>query len=103
MGYKITSVISLDGDFNNDGRVDGADLTVWKGNVGMTDADFEDGDSDGDGDVDGSDFLAWQRTVGLDHSPPGAIAVVPEPATVATMAFAAAAMAAFRRTARRRS
>ncbi len=100
MGYKITSVISLDGDFNNDGRVDGADLTVWKSNFGMTGADFEDGDSDGDGNVDGNDFLAWQRTVGLDHSPPAALAIVPEPATFASLALAAMAMAVSRRAGR---
>jgi hypothetical protein len=101
MAYKITSAISLDGDFNNDGRVDGQDLTVWKANVGMTSADFEDGDADGDGDVDGSDFLGWQRTLGLDFSPPSGAATVPEPATLASLATALGALMMIRRASRR--
>jgi hypothetical protein len=47
-------------DFNHDGAVDGADLTIWQGALGLTTA----GDADGDGDTDGADFLAWQQTVG---------------------------------------
>ena len=47
------------GDFDNDGDVDGNDLSQWQGDFGLngnSDADF-------DGDSDGADFLAWQRNL----------------------------------------
>jgi hypothetical protein len=48
-----------EGDFDNDGDVDGSDLSVFAADFGRTDCldlCFCDGDFDGDGDVDGSDL-----------------------------------------------
>jgi hypothetical protein len=62
------------GDFDDDGDVDGDDLTRWKQDFGQG----SEGDADGDGDTDGQDFLQWQRRV--DGAPPSAGgAAVPEP------------------------
>jgi hypothetical protein len=63
------------GDFNNDGMVDGADLAQWSGDFGVND----DSDADADGDSDGADFLAWQRGFGT-TSATATAAPVPEPA-----------------------
>jgi hypothetical protein len=47
-------------DFNQDERVDGADLLIWQTGYSEDMA----GDADGDGDSDGRDFLIWQRMFG---------------------------------------
>lgn len=73
------------GDYNFDGKVDAADLTVWKADFGSTTKAEADGN--GNGVVDGGDFLLWQRTLGQNFGNPG-ITAVPEPAT-ATLAAAA--------------
>jgi T5SS/PEP-CTERM-associated repeat protein len=67
---------SADADFDDDGDIDGDDLTAWQGAYGTTDA----GDADGDADSDGADFLIWQRTIGSPPATPVS-AAVPEPAT----------------------
>jgi len=49
-------------DFNNDGIVDGNDLTDLQNGFGISgNAVLSDGDSDFDSDVDGKDFLNWQQ------------------------------------------
>jgi hypothetical protein len=68
------------GDYNGDGHVDGADLTVFKSQFGVTPVPATpNADGDGNGAVDGNDFLVWQRAVGASS---GGTAAVPEPATV---------------------
>jgi fibronectin-binding autotransporter adhesin len=70
----------FDADFDADGRVDGADLALWRVGFGHTTAVRGDGDATGDGLVDGADFLVWQRQNGLGIAATPAIAAVPEPA-----------------------
>ncbi|WP_428306219.1 beta strand repeat-containing protein [Lacipirellula sp.] len=68
----------IPGDFNNNGAVDGADLTKWK-------TDFGPGagsDANGDGRTDGADFLIWQRNFGRTSAVPTS-AAVPEPTSLA--------------------
>ena len=68
------------GDFNGDGSVDGADLTIWQNAYGSA-ADETSGDIDGDGLATGNDFLEWQRL--LTGSTASAAAIgVPEPGTL---------------------
>ncbi len=78
-------------DFDDNGRVDGADLSVWRNAFGATAA----GDADGDGDTDGNDFLVWQRSVGSGIPPiSGAAAAVPEPSSLLAALCGLAAIAA---------
>jgi hypothetical protein len=56
----LTSGSAGAADFNDSGAVDGADLDVWKGAFGVSNA----ADADGDMDSDGADFLAWQQSLG---------------------------------------
>jgi hypothetical protein len=68
-------------DFNDDAKVDGADLATWFSGAGTSVSGDVDsalvGDADGDYAVDGADFLTWQRQL----SEPARAAAVPEPAT----------------------
>jgi len=74
-------------DFNRDGLVNGADLTVWRAGFGRTTAStYMHGNADGDADVDGADFLLWQRQLGTTAS---ATAAVPEPSTACLACLAA--------------
>lgn len=73
--WTTAATLVDDGDFNNDGMIDSADLAQWTGDFGIND----ESDADGDGDSDGNDFLVWQRTLGTMVATPAAGAV-PEPA-----------------------
>ncbi len=80
----------LEADFNEDGRVDSADLAVWQssyGNNGAADADW-------DGDSDGKDFFIWQQQFGSGSTNLVAAATaVPEPATLLLLSLAVAGFA----------
>jgi hypothetical protein len=83
------------GDFNEDNKVDGADLAAWAGGFGTTGtATHQQGDADGDMDADGADFLVWQQEQGAGVA--GATSV-PEPAACLLAAAAALAGATRRR------
>lgn len=72
----ITSDFSTIGDFNTDGSVDSLDLAAWQSSYGA-DAGA---DADKNGSSEGADFLIWQQNDNT--STLGAIASVPEPATL---------------------
>ena len=60
-------LIPCEGDFDNDGDVDGSNLAVFAADFGRTDCslqNFCDGDFDGDGDVDGSDLAIFAADFG---------------------------------------
>jgi hypothetical protein len=84
-------------DFDNNGRVDGADLALWKTGFGKTTgATAGDGDADHDGDVDGADFMVWQRELGGGAATANAGAV-PEPTSALLMALTVAGALAMHR------
>jgi hypothetical protein len=81
-------------DFNNDGSVNGADLTIWRNAYGTNAL----GDADDDGDTDGNDFMIWQRSLGS-----SGVGAVPEPSvTLLAIAAVAGGAGAVRRASRRR-
>jgi T5SS/PEP-CTERM-associated repeat protein len=101
-----TGVVSVTGaapmfeaDFDEDGDVDGNDLTNWIAGFGTAGgAAHMQGDADGDADVDGADFLTWQRQLGSGSA--GASlsqAGVPEPKTGRLLTVLAAMTVAVRR------
>ncbi|WP_152099373.1 choice-of-anchor Q domain-containing protein [Lacipirellula parvula] len=52
-------------DFNNDGRVDGADFLIWQRGFGIaTGATHSQGDANFDGDVDSNDLDIWKQQFG---------------------------------------
>jgi bacillopeptidase F (M6 metalloprotease family) len=60
-------LIPCEGDFDNDGDVDGSDLAVFAADFGRTDCSLQDfcyGDFDGDCDVDGSDLAIFAADFG---------------------------------------
>jgi len=86
----------LPGDTDDDGDVDGDDLSAFEGGFGMSGGaalsdgemtggvTLSDGDMNGDGDVDGADFLVWQRYFGVTSNPPSLVSgstAVPEPSS----------------------
>ena len=92
----------IPGDANNDGKVDGSDVTIlagnWQAGVGDPNPEtitWEMGDFNGDGQVDGSDvtILAgnWQAGV------TAAAASVPEPSTILLILSTIAGVALIRR------
>ncbi|MCA9235280.1 MAG: hypothetical protein KDA44_07400 [Planctomycetales bacterium] len=82
----------MPGDFNHDSRVDAADLTMWSGAFGATDA----GDANGDNESNGADFLLWQShyTPAVALPTTGQLA---EPATAKLLAAVIAVLSLLRR------
>jgi endonuclease/exonuclease/phosphatase family metal-dependent hydrolase len=72
----------LPGDYNSDGKVDGADYDAWKLAFGTDNAAA---DGNGDGRVDAGDYTVWRDNLGAGGAGSG-VAAVPEPTGVAILA-----------------
>ncbi|WP_425395159.1 DNRLRE domain-containing protein [Aeoliella sp.] len=89
--YNIEYITGLPGDFNVDGIVNLADYTVWRNNLGASDAALGgNGDNtDGLNTVNAADYMAWKDNFGA-SSGAGAVAGlganVPEPSTLLLLA-----------------
>jgi hypothetical protein len=84
---RLLVVDSLQGDYNNDNRVDAADYTVWRDTLGSTsplDADGDDSEV-----VDAGDYGVWRATYGAALGGSGS---VPEPGVLALMGAVAIAL-----------
>lgn len=75
--FRVLTGFTGPGDFNADGIVNSADLTIWKTAFGTASTA---GDANGDGITDGADFMIWQSNNGSGVAYGSAVA-----ATVATM------------------
>ena len=72
LGWYCGVLPPCEGDFDNDGDVDGSDLAVFAADFGRTDCDTGpacEGDFDHDGDVDGSDLAVFAADFGRTDCP----------------------------------
>ena len=72
----------LPGDFNNDHRVDAADYTIWRNNLGAPTEATLNGNGDGIGGVDANDYALWKSKFGTQNGAGaggGSLGTVPEP------------------------
>jgi hypothetical protein len=86
-GGTFTLAPLVDGDYDFDGDVDGADFLKWQQALGSADSVA---DGDDDGMVDGDDLVIWQDHFGETAETTAAATTVPEPGSLAlllTMAF----------------
>lgn len=89
---SVVEGIAYSADFDDDGDVDGDDLSKWQGDFsenGLSDAD-------NDGDSDGGDFLAWQRQLGSGLPALAAVQSIPEPCALALISMAGCGLARVR-------
>jgi len=86
----------LDGDYNEDGIVDGHDFLVWQREFGNNVAPGSGADGSGNGVVDGADLTIWEENFGA--IPAAAIMAVPEPSTVVLIAMGTLCLNLRRRT-----
>ena len=62
------------GDYNQDGKVDAADYTVWRNSLGANVAVFSGADGSGNGVVDQADYEVWKANYGTVATGAGGLA-----------------------------
>jgi subtilisin-like proprotein convertase family protein len=62
--FGNVAVVSLAGDFNQDGIVDGSDYIVWRRSLGSLVTSFSGADGDGNGIVEQADLTVWRLHYG---------------------------------------
>ncbi len=107
LAWRMATLFDVDdGDFDNDGFVNGNDLLTWQQNLGtLVGASNAQGDANGDGAVNRLDLTIITDAIAAHQDPPMAvnsIAQIPEPATLVSAFAALGALAAARRAARGR-
>lgn len=89
----FTEPAGLPGDYNADGKVDAADYTVWRDNLGTGFPLAGNGDETGSsaGVVDGDDYVLWKNNYGAMAMPAMSPAsAIPEPTSALLLLVAAA-------------
>ena len=75
--------IVSDGDFDNDGDVDGADFLQWQTQLGSTVTPYSGADGDGNGSVNADDLALWKGEFsGATIAAQVSTAAVPEPGSL---------------------
>jgi len=86
---------TLDGDFDGDRDIDGADLNIWRSTYGQT-TDLR-ADGNGNGVVDNSDYVVWRKRAATSGSGSISNSNVPEPTCASLIAIGLFLFAALRR------
>lgn len=71
---------AIDGDYNSDGLVNGADYVKWRNDFGKFVAQGGGADGNRNGIVDQNDYAFWRSALG--GGPGGGTRVIPEPAAL---------------------
>ena len=75
---SVIAQVAINGDFDQDNDVDGADFLAWQRGVGTrSGATTSQGDADRDGDVDGADLAPWKINFGAIGEAAATAAAVP--------------------------
>jgi hypothetical protein len=84
------------GDYNNNGKVDAADYTVWRDHLGQT-FTLPNRDPANTGAINANDYTAWKTHFGLPGSGGGALGAgaVPEPTSMLLLVMAMIGLAGF--------
>jgi serralysin len=91
------ALVTLVGDYNNDGRVDSLDYTLWRNTLGTGGSNLS-ADGNGNGRIDAGDFTVWKNHYGETSSGGGGIAgSVPEPSSMLLTLLALTALTPCRR------
>ena len=90
--------VGLDADYNNNGKVDAGDYTVWRNHLGQSFQLQNEVSGITPGQVTAADFDAWKSRFGNSGSGSGGVgaSAVPEPATWLMAALAAIALGVVR-------
>ncbi len=90
---------AIPGDFNGDDRVDAADYTVWRDNLGGGETTLAMGSGSGNATVDADDYALWRSHFGSTSSASVATSpdAVPEPSAALAFGLAMASLGWFRR------
>jgi Dockerin type I domain/PEP-CTERM motif len=77
-----TPSLGLAGDFNGDHKVNAADYTVWRNNLGATEGSLLNNNGNG-GTIDETDYAIWKAHFGQSNGAGagGGSVAVPEPGT----------------------
>lgn len=78
--FEFTVSPLLPGDYNDDGRVDAADYSLWRDAEGTTVAAWSSADGDGDGLIGPGDYEVWRNAYGATRQGTPSHSV-PEPST----------------------
>ncbi|MEM6329127.1 MAG: sulfatase-like hydrolase/transferase [Planctomycetota bacterium] len=84
---SVSLVVTVAGDYNGDGAVDGADYAVWRGALGQAVSPLTGADGNGDGQVTADDLDVWLENFGV-VTPAASVGSVPEPACCTLLVLA---------------
>jgi hypothetical protein len=96
MEVIATTPVGTVGDYNNNGKVDAADYTVWRDHLGQTFA-LPNRDPLNTGVISANDYTAWKTHFGTPGAGGGALGAgaVPEPTSILLLVMATIGLAAF--------
>jgi hypothetical protein len=93
----LSEIVGVPGDYNNNGKVDAADYTVWRDHLGQAIALTNEDPSTTPGTVTQEDYTFWKNHFGNGGPGSGGGAAVPEPSTLCLMFLGLVPLGVYRR------